>query len=92
MALSHLAKGTGTNDLQDAAVIPFGVDLGTHLRRQLLLGRHAGRDSSLVDRVRQRLLAVDMFAPPHRAHARWSVNMVGRADDDRVDLTIQFVE
>ncbi len=63
-----------------------------HLRGDLhLLGRLA-HVPGLGDRVRQRLLAVDVLAHVHRHQAGRRVRVVRRADGDGVDLLAHLVE
>ena len=55
------------------------------------IGRQA-HDPRLVDRARQRLLAIDVFAQLHGRHRGHRVGIVGRADHHGVDLAVQLVE
>ena len=51
-----------------------------------------GQLAALVQRVRQRLLAIDVLAGANRGHRGDGVNVVGRADRDRVDVLGLLVE
>ena len=55
--------------------------LGGHL---VLLGR-LGHQPGLPNRVRQRLLAIDVLAHPHGPHRRVAVSMIGRGNRHRVE-------
>ena len=69
-----------------------GVPLVAHLRDDLVLLGGLHQLADLVDRVRQRLLAVDVLAALDGGHGGHRVGMVGRGDDDRVDLLVHLVE
>ena len=84
----HRPDRPRSDQLDHAAVVVGGVDLRAHLGRHLhLLGRfphHAG----LVDRVGQRLLAIDVLAPLHGRDAGQGVGVLGGADGHRVDVLL----
>ena len=72
---------------------PFGgVPLVAHLRRDACRLGGLGQLAALVQRVRQRLLAVDVLAGPDRRHRGDGVDVVGRADRDGVDVLGFLVE
>ena len=60
--LGDVADRAGLDQLDDAAVVVAGVNLRSHLRRDLRLGRGLANDPRFPDVVRQRLFAVNMFA------------------------------
>jgi hypothetical protein len=62
--------------------------LVAHLGRDLVLRRGIPEGVRFEDRVAERLLAVDVLAHPHRHHGRRRVDVVGRADHDRVDVLL----
>ena len=69
-----------------------GGPLVAHLGRDLAFGGRLAHQPRLVGRVRQRLLAVDGLAQPHRHQGRRGVRVVGRAHDHGVDLGRQLLE
>ena len=62
--------------------------LVSHLRGNLMLPRGLGQGAGFVDRVRERLLAVDVLSPPDGRHRNDRMRMVRRAHDDRVDALL----
>ena len=62
-----------------------GVPLVAHLGGDAGRARGLGQLAAFVERVRQRLLAVDVLARADRRHRRDGVDVVGRADRDGVD-------
>src|SRR5690606_25761453 len=62
------------------------------LRGDAPLGGDPGHQAGLGDRVGARLLAIDVLAPAHGHDAGRGVVVVGRADDDRVDVAVPLVE
>ena len=63
-----------------------------HLGGDLVPGRRLGQHPGLVDRMGERLLAVDVLAQVECGLGDHGVRVVGRADDHRVDLPVQLVE
>ena len=64
--------------------------LVAHLGDQLrILAREVEQRAALLDRVGQRLLHIDVDAALHRHPRRDGVVMVGRGDDDRVDVLLR---
>ena len=53
----------------------------------MFLGR-LGHQSGFPNRMRQRLLAIDMLAHPHGRHRRVAMSMVGRGNGDRVEVLL----
>ena len=92
MDLADRADHAGLDDLDRAAQPVFGRALVAHLRGHLLLGGHLAHHAGLVDRVRQRLLAVDVLAHLHGHDRGRGVRVVGRADGDGVDLLAHLRE
>ena len=85
--------------LRDPAETPLGHDghrLGEEVERAPLLGAHLhdpprlllhpANEFALVDRQRERLLAVDVLAGEHRLHDGLRVPVVGRGDVDHVHV------
>ena len=72
---------------------PFGgVPLVAHLRRDAGRLRGLGQLAAFVERVGERLLAVDVLARADRRHRGDGVDVVGRADRDGVDVLRLLVE
>ena len=68
------------------AVVGIGVVLVAHLGCDLGLGGGLADDARLPDVVRQRLLAVDVFAELQGRQGGKGVRVLGRADDHRVEV------
>jgi hypothetical protein len=80
------ASGAHERDGQEEDPVVIAALLGADLHDAArLLGDPAER-LALVDRQRQRLLAVDVLARLHGVDADLGVPVVGRADDDGVDV------
>ena len=84
----HGADRAGLNQLDDAAVVVGGVDLRAHLRGTFCRGGSLGNHARFVNRVRERLFAVDVLAGFEGAHSGEGVRVVGGADDDGVERFI----
>ena len=69
--------------------MPLVAHLGDHLI--VLLG-FLRQQAHLVDRVTQRLLAIDVLALLDGMHGRGEVNVIGRRDGHSVDLVPDLVE
>ncbi len=90
--LAQLAHRARPGQLHSAPQVLGGRALVAHLRNDLLLDRGLTHDPRLVDRARQRLLAIDVLAQLHGRHRGHGMGVVGRGDQDRVDLAVHFVE
>ncbi len=91
--LAHGADEAGLHPLADQARALHRVALVAHLRglRRAPPGlRHQG--THLVQRARQRLLAVDVLAGLERSHGDGRVGVVGGGDGDGVDALRVLVE
>ena len=86
VGLGHRADGAGLDQLDDAAVVVVGVDLGAHLGGDLGLGGGLADDPGLADVVGQRLLAVDVLAELQGRQGGEGVGVLGGADDDGVEV------
>ena len=90
MRLTDRPDGAGLDEFDHAAVIVGGVDLRAHLRGdcaaslEILVLHQPG----FANGVGQRLLAIDVFACPHRRDGGQRVMMVGGADHHAVDLRV----
>src|SRR5207248_1412722 len=69
-----------------------GVALVAELRHYLILARGRHEGAYLVDAVGERLFAIDVLAALHGFHGDDRVAVVGRANDDAVDLLAHLVE
>ena len=70
----------------------IGRSLVAHLGAHPFLARGLAHQAGFPDRVRQRLLAIDVLAQTHGRHRGRGVRMVGRRDDDGVDLGIELMQ
>ena len=92
MDLLDLADRPALDDLRCHAILDIGVDLDAHLRHDLGLPRGGGSLPGLVDRVRQRLLAIDMLAAMDGRHGDRGVHVVRRGNAYGVDLLVHLIE
>ena len=88
MDLLDLADRAGLDRRGDRAVDRRGVELDAHLGDELLLARHPGHLPGLVDRLRERLLGVDVQPALQRAHGDRGVHVVRGRDVDRVEVLL----
>ena len=86
--LAHLADGAGLEPLLHQAQALFRVALVAHLRDDLVLPRRLGQGAGLGDGAGHRLLHVDVLAELHRLHRDEGVHVIGRRDEDRVDVLL----
>ena len=92
MDLAHLADDAGLNPLVRQPRAFGGVPLIAHLRGDAGRVRGLGQLAAFVQRVRERLLAIDVLAGANRGHRGHGVNVIGRADRDGVDVLRLLVE
>ena len=85
------ADDAGLQHLDAAAQLIGGTALVAHLRHDAGGLRQLAQAAGLPDRVRQRLLDIDMLAHLHRHRRGGRVHVVGRGDGDRVDAVL-FLE
>jgi hypothetical protein len=64
------------------------VALVAHLGRDLVFMGRLGEDAGLEDGMGDRLLHIDVLAATHALHRDVGMGMVGRGDDDRVDVLL----
>ena len=83
--LTHRADRAVVEPLGHQPVALEGHSLVSHLRGDLVLARGLGQGAGLVDRARERLLAVDVLSPLDGRHRDDRVIVVRRAHDDGVD-------
>ncbi len=81
-----LADRTGLDQFDDAAVIVAGVDLRSHLRRELFVGRNLGQHPRFGHRVGEWFFAVHMLALLHRPVRGRGMCVVRGAHHHGVDL------
>ncbi len=89
--LGHRADGPVPDPLVEEPGAFLGVPLVAHLGDDVHLLRGLGQHPGFLDRVGQRLLAVDVLAALHRRHGDDGVGMVGRGHGDRVQVLL-FVQ
>ncbi len=90
MHLADRSDRAGLNDFHRAAEAIFSAALISHLGGDFIFGRHLAHHPRFVNRMGQRLLAIDMFAQLHGHDAGRRVVMIGRGDDDGIDLLYLF--
>ena len=83
--LPHRADRAVLEPLGHQPVALEGHALVSHLRGDLMLPRGLGQGTGLIDRVGERLLAVDVLSALDGRHRDDRVVMIRRAHDDRVD-------
>ena len=88
MDFLHFADRVPLDDFNDHPVNLVRMDLDAHLGDKLLLGRHPGELTCLVDRLRERLLRVDVQAPLHGAHCDRGVHVVRRRNIHRIEVLL----
>ena len=87
----HFADGpehAGGDQLVDAPRPFHGMPLIAHLVDDLRLARRPREESRLLHGVRERLLHVHVLPRLHRDVRGDGVRMIGRGDDDRVDVPL----
>ena len=90
--LGDVADGPGGDVLGHAADRLAAIALVAHLRQDLLLPGGLGQGIALGDVVGQRLLAEDVLAVVDGADGRRGVVVVGRGDQDHVEVLVALVE
>ncbi len=97
----HADPGVNFLDLADYAflqqprsqpVFKVGVNLVSHLRDELFLFGEQPHLTRFPDRVRQRLLAITVFAAIHGEHRGRSVHVIGGRHDDGIELVAQLLD
>ena len=78
----------GLNQFDHAAVVFGGVNLRAHLSGHLRLLVRFSHQPSFVHRMGQRLFAIHVHAPLHRHQAGRRMRVLGRADDDGVEILL----
>ena len=92
VTLSYRTDRAGANHLDDAVDVAVCVTLHAELRREPVLAREVGHLARFLDRVRHRLLAVEVLVEPERRHRRMEVGVVRRRYRDGIDVTVHLVE
>ena len=90
--LGDLADDPAPHELAEAAITLAAMPLVAHLRRHLVLVRQLAEAAGLGNIVAERLLAIDALAQLHGDQRRRGMVMVGRGDENGVDLLVQLVE
>ena len=90
MDLADRADRAGPDQLGQQPGLFARLALVAHLRGDLGLLGDLAHLAGLVDRVRQRLLAVDVLAHLHGHDADHGVQVVGRGSHHRVDVLLGF--
>ncbi len=84
--LAHVAEMTGAQESRRALVVLPGSLLRADLHDPPMARRRGDHPVALAHDVRQRLLDVDVLAGRARHDRHQRVPVVGRRDDDRVDV------
>ena len=90
--LPYLANLASPYPFCDAAAPVERVTLVAHLCGHLIFLGQLGQQACLIDRVGQRLLAIDMLAQRHGMGCDAGMGMVGRSHHDGVDALTHLVE
>ena len=81
------------HELDRRAIELVRLDLVSHLRDDVVRLRRQPHLPSLMHRVRQRLLTMDVLAKLHRRQRNRSVHVIRRRNDDRIErLRVRIVE
>jgi len=86
------ADGAAADVFVDEAGVVAGVALVAHLGHDVGLGGQPAQIAGLADRPGQRLLGVDVQPALHRVGGNLGVGVIGRPDDDPVNLVGHVVE
>ena len=90
MDFRDLADHTPPDQLDDAPAIVAGVALVAHLGDQAgVLSGQRQQAAALLDGVGQRLLHIDVDTALHRHTGGHGVVVVGRGDEDGVDVLLR---
>ena len=92
MKFLWLADDAGLDDFHGATQAITGAALIAHLCGHFHLFRGVTHQARLVDRVRQRFLAIHVLAHLHGHETGDRVDMIRGGDDDRIDLLAHFFE
>ena len=87
-----LADRACLDQLNDPSVVRHSVNLSSHLSHDTGLCRCLGDEPRLMHVMSQRLFAINVFASFESGHRRERVSVLGRADNDTVDVVHFFVE
>ena len=86
--LPDLAEDAAHEDLDRAALAVRAVAVVAHLRDDAARPRDVAEALGLPPRAHERLLHVDVAAALHRGDRAGGVHVVGRRDDDRVEVLL----
>ena len=90
MDFRDLADHTAPDQLDDAAAVVAGVALVAHLGDQVgVLFRQREQPSAFLDGVGQGFLHIDVDAALHRHAGGHGVVVIGRGDEDGVDVLLR---
>ncbi len=91
----HFVNGTdgaGLDPFDNAPAIIVRVTLIAHLRHDTCSFRLLEKHTRLSHRSRERLLDVDVLAQIHCCYGRDRMGVVGRGDNDGVDVRLHLIE
>lgn len=92
MHFFDLADDAIADELNGHAIMADRVDLDAHLGDQPFFMRELGKRARFVEIVRERFLAINMFAELHRAHSGRRVHVVGQRNIHGIDVFALFIE
>ena len=84
--LAHLADGAVPDPFTNRPQVIRRVALDAHLRHQPQLLRRLGQQAGFIYIVRERFLAIDMFAGLHGGHGNQCVRVIRRGDKHRLNV------
>ena len=88
---AYITDRTRLNQFDDAVDVVNRVSLNAELSNDLLFLRRLRHDTSFFDRVCHRFFAIQVLAQLHRHHRGMEMSMVGRTDDDRINLILHLI-
>ena len=93
MRLADFANDPAPHQFNGPAQPSLGGTLIAHLRDHLAVARGGlAHDPRFVDRARQRLLTINVFAQFHRRHCGDGVRVVGSRDQHGIDPLFHLIE
>ena len=90
--LMHLPDESVLDGLDRAAQAICGAALVAHLRDELSIFGHLTQIARLINRLRQRFLAIHGLVPLHRRRRHNRVHVIRRRNRHRINLTSHLVE
>ena len=92
VGFANVANDAAPNEFNGAAQASFGGALVAHLRDDFVFGSSFAHDARFVNGARKRFFAVNMLAAFHGRDGGNGMGVIGRGDENGVDLLFHFVE